>query len=141
MIEPIDLRALAGDKFKTVLDESGADVPRPERAWHVRIPCRFGFIGVHGPGALLAHCHTARVIPRLLAIEGLAATQRGDGEVNATFPPGRLDAVAQALGARRQRRLSSEARERATSRLAVNRFHHTQGALLAPSCDSPGLAR
>jgi hypothetical protein len=118
----INLKDLAGDRFRITLDAAAQQDPsRSERPWLYRIPARYGFVGVSGPDALMAHCHAARVTPRLLAIPGVVARQTGDAEVNATFPPDRLDEVADVLQARRRRRLSPEARGRATARLAMVR--------------------
>lgn len=140
MIQPIDLKALAGDRYRLALDPSADAEPRSERAWFVRIPCKRGFISPHGPG-LLAGYGSGRVVARLLAIPGARVHQRGDQEVRVLFGPESLDAVADVLGARRRRRLSPDARERAMANLAASRFCHTQGALLAAPCDSPALAR
>ena len=105
--------------------------PGRRRPWLYRLPARYGHVGVHGSDALMAHCHAARVIPRLLAIEGVVVRQRGDVEVNVAFPPYRLDDVAAVLHVRRRRRLSPEARERATARLAASRPRPLSGAAYA----------
>jgi hypothetical protein len=118
----IDLKRLASDKYRVELDPSADDSPRDERPWLWRITCKYGFVGVHGPDTLLAHCNAARVIARLLAVPDVAPRQIGGGEVNCSFPPDRLDAVAEVLGARRRRRLSEEQRERLVAAGQAGRF-------------------
>jgi hypothetical protein len=142
MSNPVDLRELAGDRFKIALDESAvADPTRSERPWLYRIPCRYGFIGVHGADTLLVYCGAARVIPRLLAIPGVIPRQIGDGEVNATFLPDRLDEVADVLQARRRRRLGDEHRQQLAAIGQGSRFgRRTERDILRRS-DSPALAR
>jgi hypothetical protein len=124
----IDLHALASERnLKATLDPSAEGEPRSDRPWLWRIPCKYGWIGVHGPATLLAHCNAKFVIPRLLAIPGVVARQRGDREVNATVPPERLDEVAELLQTRKQRRLNFSDEERARrASLARNLRSQTQ---------------
>jgi hypothetical protein len=109
----IDLRKLAGDRFKITLDPSADSEPRSERLWYYRVPCEYGWIGIHGPKTLLAHCNAKGVIPRLLAIPGVVAHQRGDDEVNAIVPPEQFERVARLLQARKRRKMNFSAEDRA----------------------------
>jgi hypothetical protein len=107
-----DLKAFAGDRYRVALDPSAEDDPRSERLWLYRIPCRYGFISVHGEDTLAASTDRRGLIRRLVALEGVRVHQRGDREARVLFPPGRLDSVAGLLRARRRVRLSPEERER-----------------------------
>jgi hypothetical protein len=136
MTDPIDLKALAGAKYRIALDPSaGAEPSRAERPWYYRIPCKYGFIGVHGPKALMAYCKARLVISRLIALPGVAVKQRGDHEVNVTFPPERLDAVADLLQARRRIILSDAERARRTE--LVTRAWASRN----PKANPPDVAR
>jgi hypothetical protein len=108
----IDFEALARERgYRTGLDPSAQGEPLAERPWHVRIPCRAGFVSVHGLETLAAYCDRPRRYPALLAIDAVRVHQRGDREIRSLFGPDRLDAVARVLGARRRRPpLSAERR-------------------------------
>jgi hypothetical protein len=107
----IDLRAFAGDRYRISLDES-ADPSRESRLWYCRIPCRYGFINVHGPTTLAAYTDRRRMVPKLVAVEGVTVHQRGDSEVRVILDPSRLDAIADLHHAKRRRRLSDAERAR-----------------------------
>jgi hypothetical protein len=125
----IDLKALAFDgRYQIDLDPSADQEPRSEWPWLWRIPCRHGFIGVHSADRLLAHCHSSRIAPRLLAVPDVIAKQVGDREVNCVFPPERLHDVAEVLIARRKRRLSAAQRDRVVAALRPHWFTGAQGA-------------
>jgi hypothetical protein len=138
----IDLKREYGDRYKITTDPSlEPGTSRSERAWYYRIPATYGWIGVCGETTLLAHCNAGRVIPKLLAIEGVTPRQVGDGEVNAAFDVERFDQVARILKAHRRRRMSPEAREAAAARLAGRRkIPASERAHAAPS-PAPSLAR
>jgi hypothetical protein len=141
MSNPVDLRELAGDRFKIALDESATAEPaRSERIWLYRIPCRYGFIGVHGERTLVANCDRPRLFPALLAIPRATVRQRGDDEIAVIIEPDHLDDAAGILKAYRRRRLSADARERATARLVANRFSSHSRAPGAAPCDDRGVA-
>jgi hypothetical protein len=127
LINAINLQVLAGDRHQIVLDPSAKGEPCSARPWFYRIPCKYGFIAVYGADKLVAHCRAGRLIPRLLKIPGVVARQRGDGEVNAVFPPERLKDVARLLGARRKRQMSPEERERLVAAGQAHRFRGVQG--------------
>jgi hypothetical protein len=109
----IDLKAQFGDRYRITPDESSSvDTDRETRLWCHRIPCRYGFISVHGEDTLAAWTDRRGMIRRLVALEGVRLHQRGDREARVLFPPDRLDSVAGLLRARRRVRLSPEERER-----------------------------
>jgi hypothetical protein len=118
MVSMLDLKALAGDRYRISLDPSAEiDTCRENRVWYYRIPARNGFISVHGPDTLAGFTHRKGVIPRLCAIEGVRVYQRGDSEARILFDPSRLDAVADVLKARKRVRLSPEDRQRRSERM------------------------
>jgi hypothetical protein len=125
----INLRQLAGDRFRVALDPSAErDDTRAERPWYQRAPGRYGFIGVHGPDTLMAYCHAPRLFPKLVAIPDSRVRQRGDHEIAVAFAPEHLERVADILHACRRRRLSPQERERrkaqaGKARLVLSRTH------------------
>jgi hypothetical protein len=128
----VDLRALAGRRYRVSLDESAElDGSEAERPWHLRIPCRYGHVYVHGRETLGAYTDRPGVIPRLLAVPGVRVHQRGDTEVTVTFPPDRLDAVAAVLKARRRRQLTEAERARRAAAVAMARLSVKKGASAA----------
>ena len=85
----IDLKRLADDRgLRRSLDPTAEiDRSRESRPWLCRIPCRFGWIGVHGETVLSAFCPRPRIWPKLLAIPEVKIRQRGDRELTVVFPP------------------------------------------------------
>ena len=130
----IDLKGLAGKRYRVALDKSRSDEPsRAERLWLYQIPCMYGHIGVWGENTLSAYTDRKLVMKRLAAISGAKVVQQGDSEVQVTFPPERLHAVAQLLRARVKRQVSEEDRQKLIARLAARRFSpHTGRAPGAP---------
>jgi hypothetical protein len=113
MIDPVDLKTLAGDRYRIVLDPSAGDDPsHAGRPWFYRVACKYGFIGVHGGSTLAVHCDRRRLFAALLAIPGGRVWQRGDREITVLVDAEHLDAAAGILKARRRRRLTEEQRER-----------------------------
>ncbi len=135
----IDLKREYGHRFRISFDASAAMETIPaERVWLHRIPCRYGFIGVHGPEVLMAHTCSRRLLPRLLSIPGVVVRQRGDDEFNLCFPPEQMDAVAAILQARRPRKLNALDRERLIDAGRRSRFAgRTDAAPGAPCDDRP----
>ncbi len=119
----IDLKKFAGVRYRMTLDESAElDTAHESRTWYYRIPCKYGFIAVHGPETLSASTSRRIMAGRLAALPGVKVRQRGDSEVTITFPPDCLDAVAALLQARRRRQLSPDQRERLVAMGSANRF-------------------
>ena len=113
----IDLKELAGKRYRVALDKSRSDEPsREERLWLYQIPCQRGHIGVWGENTLSAWTDRTPTSKRLEAIPGVKVVQRGDRELQVTFGPERLDAVAELLKARKKRQLTDEQREKLVAR-------------------------
>lgn len=109
----IDLKALAGKKYRISLDESTSmDRVRDASPWYYQILGKYGHVWVAGKETLAFYCDHPRVTSRLLAIPGVKVRQRGDYEVNASFPTERLDEVCTLLQARRRRQVSEAEKER-----------------------------
>jgi hypothetical protein len=128
MSDPIDLKALAGNRYRITLDESAAGEPLADRPWSYRIPCKYGFISVHGPGTLAAWTGSRLKIASLAEAPGARVHQRGDREIRVLFTPDRLDEIARLLGARRRRpRLSEEHRAKLAAGSEPFRFRRFPG--------------
>jgi hypothetical protein len=121
----LDLKPLAGDRYRITLDPSAEGEPRSQRPWYYRIPCRYGFISVWGCDTLAAYTDRRMVIARLINLDGVRVVQRGDQEVRVLLSPDRLDAIAEPLQARRRRRLSDTQRAAVKDRLARFQFSRT----------------
>jgi hypothetical protein len=124
----IDLRAFAGDRYRITLDESATvDTDRETRLWCYRMPCKYGFISVWGEDTLAAYTDRPKMIAKLIAVPGVTVRQRGDAECRVTFPPDRLDTVAELLQARRKRQVSEATRQRLIEVGAAGRFARRTG--------------
>jgi hypothetical protein len=77
-----------------------------------RIPCKYGFISIHGLDTLAGFANTSIMAGKLVAVPGVKVHQRGDREVRVLFAPNMLDAIARLLRARRKRQVSEEERAR-----------------------------
>jgi hypothetical protein len=112
-ITPIDLRALAESQhYRLTLDESVGGDTAEDRRWMWQIPGRRGHVWVHGANTLGVYCRvTRREYRDRLVAAGVTIIQDGDGELNATFPPDLLPAVAEIIEAKRRRVLTPEQRE------------------------------
>ncbi len=103
----IDIKALAYDRsLRCGLDPWARSQPRSEHCWLRRIPCKYGWVGVHGRNELAAFCGSRRVGGRLLTIRGVRLHQDGDHELSVVFGTESLDAV---LGILQPRRTASPA--------------------------------
>ena len=94
----IDLHRLAAERgYRITVDETATiDQARSSRPWLYRIPCRYGFISVHGPTTLAAWTGNPKMVGKLISVPGVHVHQRGDTEARVLF--------AQALPSRRRRR-------------------------------------
>ena len=134
----INLKDLADDRYRTVLDESYQDdTARQSKLWYFRIPCQHGFISVHGSETLAAWTGSPRMVEKLIAIPEVEVHQRGDSEVRVLFGPDRLDDVASVLKARRKRKISEAERQR----LATVGKAHLFPRRTEPLRDAPGHVR
>ena len=120
----VDLKRLAGRRYRIVLDESAeldgsiADCP-----WYHRIPCRYGHIGVWGENTLSAYASGRIITGKLAAILGVRVVQRGDSEIQVTFAPELLETVASVLGARQRRRVTLTEEQKAERRRLMLAVH------------------
>lgn len=130
----IDLKKLAGRKYKTVLDESYEPTGCLEdRLWHIQIPAKYGHVYLHGANLLGAYTDGRKRIAMMKAIPGLRLHQNGDKEASFVFPPELLDQVAAVLKARKGRPpMSEEQKAAAVERLARFSFRPTR----SPDADS-----
>lgn len=130
----IDLKSLAGHRYRITLDESAnLDTDRESRLWYYRIPCKHGFISVHGPGLLAAYTDRTRMMAKLAALPDVRVHQQGDRELRVLFEPDQLDAVADLLKARRRVHLSPEERQRRKDLIQrVGRNHVKTASPAAP---------
>jgi hypothetical protein len=96
----LDLTALARPfRYRVVRDAEGLPI----------IPGRLGQIEPHDGQSLAVYSTRPRVFAKLWAGPGVRRWQTGSREMRALFPPERLVEVATGIGARRKRRLTSEA--------------------------------
>jgi hypothetical protein len=117
----IDLRVLANRRYRIALEPpatGGGGVPDADRPWYYRIPCKLGHIGVWSHDRLSASTDRRNMRSRLEAIPDARVVQRGDLELTVTFPPERLEEVAELLHAYKRRRLSGATLDAACARLA-----------------------
>jgi hypothetical protein len=91
------LQALPG-RYRVVADPEG---------WPM-IPGRAGRIEVHDTATLAVYTDRPRLFAKIWCIPGVRRHQTGDTEMRAVFPPEALTQVAQVIGAKRKRSLSSE---------------------------------
>ena len=131
----VDLRAMFAGRFRFAWDPSYT-AERAERrsaaaTWLTRIPCRFGFIALHGGRRLLAYTTTRR--RALVALRCVTVHQEGEGEVLVTFDVADIDAVAHVLRARRPRQVSAATR----ARLSRQGFPH-RGKIFGSRSDDDG---
>ncbi len=118
----IDLKSVAGDRYRIIVDPSAEfDTDRVSKLWFLRIPCRYGFVSVHGTDTLAAWTGSRKMIARLIEVPGVRVHQRGDAEARVLFHLKQFEVVADLLQARRRRHLSPKARSLATARILASR--------------------
>lgn len=103
----IDLRAWADKhRYRWRLEESYKAEKDPEArgdgCWYVEVMCKYGLIYPWGEGDLLAFTDAMRILPQLLALEGVKVHQRGNGEAVVRFPERVLPHIARLLRPRRR---------------------------------------
>jgi hypothetical protein len=102
--EPLDLKAIAADRFRIAYDESAkVDRSQESKNWCIQIPCKHGHVGVHSDRELSAFCRSTRLFGRLTSIPTARVIQEGDKEIRIAFHPEHLDDVAELLKGRRKR--------------------------------------
>jgi hypothetical protein len=129
----LDLKTLAGDRYRITLDPSAEGEPRSERCWYYRIPGqstggRTSFISVHGPGMLAAWSNRRQIVRRLESLPGVCIHQRGDDEIRILFAVDRLEEVATIIRARRRPQMSEAQRRASKERLSRFQFSRTSSA-------------
>jgi hypothetical protein len=121
----IDLKKAYGKRFRTTIDESFeiGDRSNEEKLWNLRIPGKYGHIGVWGPGTLSVFCDRPMVIKRLKEISGIQWRQNGDRECQGTFHPDLIDEVAGVIKARKRRTvtMTDEQKDELRARLVAAR--------------------
>lgn len=134
---PTNLKSLCSDRYR-VIDDGTDDSERSERVWCLEIPGRHGAIYPHGHGGSLAvRVDSARIAKRFQTLN-LKVIQRGDDETVFIFDPRLLDRVAALIVAKRRRRLSPEARAKATERL--RRLAAVRSKALSPHSEGGSCA-
>lgn len=113
---PTNLRQTFGDRYR-VVDDGTDDADRAGRIWCQQIPGRHGVIYPHADRGTLAVTVLSDRIAKSLRKLGMKVVQAGEEETTFVFDPKLLDQVALLVGSKKRRRLSPEARERATARL------------------------
>jgi hypothetical protein len=122
MASPLDLKAIAADRYRITLDESAkVDTSRDSKVWCTQIPAKHGHVGTYSERELSAFCSGRRLFARLLAIPTVRVVQEGDSEIRVAFSPQHLDQVATLLRARRRTVLSDSERVRRTALLQSRR--------------------
>ncbi len=125
----IDLKAEYGRDYRITLDES-ASIPeqeREEKLWYYRIPGRLSHshIGVWNENTLSVYAE-GPLVKKIAAYPGLKVVQRGDREIQATFPPEMLNEIASLIKAKKRKKLSPEQRERLISLSLPHRFQSSR---------------
>lgn len=130
---PLDLKAIAADRYRLTLDESATvDTSRDSKLWCAQIPCKYGHVGSYSERELSAYCSGRRLFARILAIPSVRVLQQGDLEIRVAFDPQHLDQVAALLRARRRTVLSDSERVRRTALLQPP----GEGEINAPPCNA-----
>lgn len=130
----IDLKDLAGDKYKISMDPSFEFTGvQEDRLWYYRIAGKYGHVYVNSKTELGVYTDGRQRIGMMKQIAGLRIHQVGDREASFVFPPELLDEVAVVLKARKRRpRMSAEQRAAAKERLAKFSFQPKR----SPGADS-----
>jgi hypothetical protein len=124
-----DLQALSAGRYRLEWEPPATPtggVPEEDRPLYRRVKCRYGHVGVWGPGRLYAHASRIHAVRKIEAMPFADMVQRGDSECNATFDPEHLAEVCTALGAYLRRRVSAAQADR----LAAYRFARDAGQAL-----------
>jgi hypothetical protein len=120
----LDLKARFGKSYHVVA-EASAETPgqtAEERLWLWTIPGKRGHIFLWGRDELAATTDAPSRRRALLALPGVRVRQRGDREVTVSFNPALTEQVAQILGCRRRRKLTTEHRRKLVEAGSGHRF-------------------
>lgn len=125
--QPIDLVAIAGDRYRIEYDpafEAQGRGREEQRAWLVLIPGRYGHVYPFSADRLAAYV-AGRLQPNKVKLLPFAEVhQDGDGECTVLFEPQHLDRIAPLVGLRRRRQLSADHKRKLTEASKPYRFRH-----------------
>jgi hypothetical protein len=110
----IDLRKLAGKRFRVARDEAAEHEPGGRNdPWLVTIPCQRGHFYPHS-ATLIGFASNSRggTIKRLAAMPGVTVLNDGADGLNLAFPAELFPAVPRMVKPRRRRQLNQEQRDR-----------------------------
>ena len=107
---PIDLKTLAGKRYRLQYDESRQG--REESPWLLIVPCRYGHIYPHSAELLGIAINTRAMGHKLAKLPGVTVLQEADDGFNLACPPKLFAAVAKIMGARRKKQVSEAERNR-----------------------------
>jgi hypothetical protein len=118
-----DLRQLAGETYQVWNEVEQRKAYAADDAWDLVIPGWCGFVGVWGPGRLVAATRSSATTRRTLATvpDAVVVADATDG-ANIVFAAEHLEMVAPLLRLRKRRRLSPERRRAGAERLAPFRL-------------------
>jgi hypothetical protein len=99
--QPLDIRELAGDRFKVDYDKS-AKVDRIHQSdvRFYRIKCKHGSVGTHSDRELSAFCSTRKLFGRLETTPTARVLSQEIDSLIVAFDPSMLDEVCDLLKAR-----------------------------------------
>lgn len=129
-----NLTALTAGRYKLILEESWyherPEVRGPDRSWYELIPCKGGaFIGLYSETPrIIFHLYTPRVKNAWLIWDAIkekpnaVADFHMDGEAMIYLPAEVVHQVAELAGARKKRRLSTEAKAKLVERMKAYQF-------------------
>ena len=128
---PIDLRTLAGKRYRLAYDESRQG--RDDDPWLLTIPCRCGHIYPHSATLLGVATNSRATGLKLAKLPGVEIWQDGSDGMNLVFPAHVFDKVASVVRPKRKRQLGEEQRQRASAQGKANLANYR---LAKAKCDS-----
>jgi hypothetical protein len=142
----VDLRALAGDRFRVAHDPAyhaeHGDRGRTDDPWLLTIPCRFGHFFPWGGNRLAFSTNTRGGTAKVLtSLPFVQMEQDAEDGYTLTFAVGHFDEVAQLAKPKRRRRLTSDHRQAlvAAGKAALQR--HREANSKSPNLASKSTRR
>jgi hypothetical protein len=120
MTNPIDIRAIAGNRYRVEWEQSR--VARDDDPWLLVIPCARGHIYPHSSELLGVATDSRSAGLALAKLPGVTVLQEGDDGFNLVFGPKLLPKVAKIVRPKRRRQLSAVQRDICRERLAKHQF-------------------